>query len=228
MSYINVTKLVAQPVNEFLLDKVLSGPQNSLQTHLVQRGVHLVICPLALVANAIDTVAGIVLGIGAICTLGKHPALLKASLNHLCNSANLVARPYVNLVRAINPQAVFDEDDESRSSCIADWRDSLHSYFIANVGEYKNSENFLEKHVTLRLAYGVLAVATLATRAVEGIFSIPVATVAILAAGKLTRANNLAYKTLSSPRMIEEFVVYSIKCINPWVKADLEQPEVLL
>lgn len=81
-----------------------------------------------------------------------------------------------------------------------------------------NSDNFLKRHVASRLTYALLAVSCLVTRAVDGIIGIPAAGLSILTGGKFESLNNLAYRTLQAPGIINDLFYCTIKFINPWTR----------
>ncbi len=78
------------------------------------------------------------------------------------------------------------------------------------------SENLLIQHVASRLTYAVLAISSLVTRAVDGVIGIPAAGLAILTFGKIESLNNLAYRSLQTPGIVEDLFYCTIKIINPW------------
>jgi hypothetical protein len=78
------------------------------------------------------------------------------------------------------------------------------------------SDNFLKRHVASRLTYALLAVSCLATRVADGAIGVAAAGLSVLTGGNFESLNNLAYRTLQAPGIINDLFYCTIKFINPW------------
>lgn len=236
MSYTNVTYASTKPAEHYVDSNwVESDKTTFLKKHVLARGAHLLLAPASFITSAVDTIIGLGAGIGAICTLGKHQPTIKAAFNHLSSSNKLVVRPYVNILQTINPKAKFSGDLANQPYVVrylaqcTDYKPPMISGdgdgFISDIviNSLKNvaracynSDNFLKRHVASRLTYALLAVSCLVTRAIDGIIGIPAAGLSILTGGKFESLNNLAYRTLQAPGIINDLFYCTIKFINPW------------
>lgn len=228
MSYTNVTYASTKPAEHYVASSwVQSDETTFLKKHVLARGAHLLLTPASFITSAVDTIIGLGAGIGAICTLGKHQSTVKVAFNHLSGSNKLFVRPYVNFLQTINPEAKFSGDAANqpfglaKQAMISGDGDGFLSDLVINplkniARSCYNSDNFLKRHVASRLTYALLAVACLVTRAVDGIIGIPAAGLSILTGGKFESLNNLAYRTLQAPGIINDLFYCTIKFINPW------------
>jgi hypothetical protein len=233
MSYSNVTYALIKPVENYV-DSNWVRPVKTpfIKKHVLARGAHFVLAPASFITSAVDTIIGLGVGIGAICTLGKHYPTFKIAHNHLSGSRGLFVRPYKNLLQTINPEAKFSGDLANESHLVRQLRlakqakisgdgDGFLSDLVIDplkdiARSCYNSDNFLKRHVASRLTYALLAISCLVTRVVDGIISIPVAGLSILTGGKFESLNNLAYRTLQAPGIINDLFYCTIKFINPW------------
>lgn len=78
------------------------------------------------------------------------------------------------------------------------------------------SDNFVKRHVISRLTYALLAMASLVTRTVDGIICMPIAAASILTCGTFPTLNNIAYRSLQAPNIINDLFYCIVKFINPW------------
>ena len=233
MSYSNVTYATTKPAEHYVdRNWVQSDETTFLKKHVLARGAHLLLTPASFITSAVDTIIGLGAGIGAICTLGKHRQTFKVASNHLSSSNKLFVRPYVNFLQTINPEAKFSGDAANqpyivrylglaKQATISGDGDGFLSDLVINplkdtARTCYNSDNFLKRHVASRLTYAVLAVSSLVTRAVDGIIGIPAAGLSVLTGGKFESLNNLAYRTLQAPGIINDLFYCTIKFINPW------------
>lgn len=213
----------------------VSGVQtNFFKKHVLSRGAHLILVPCSLIANVADTILGSVVGIAAIGTLGRHRSTLETAIKHLKGWDMLVSGPYLNILKAINPEARIEGYTENdalnhkthpniypKPPLITVTRNGFIADRVRFLGlekkskEYFNSDNFLRRHVASRLTIGLLAVACLVTRAVDAIIGIPAAALSILTLGKIVSLNNLAARTLLAPAIIRDLYFCTIGMIKP-------------
>lgn len=225
MPYTNVTYATTKPAELYVYNNWIQSDETTfLKKHVLVRGAYFVLAPASFIASAIDTIIGLGAGIGAICTLGKHQRTFEVAFEHLSSSNKLVVRPYANILQTINPEAKFSGNlacPGNKSPMISGHGDGFISDMV--ISSLKNvaiacyrSNNFLKRHVASRLTYALLAVSCLVTRAVDGIIGILAAGLSILTVGKFESLNNLAYRTLKAPGIINDLFYCTIKFINPW------------
>jgi hypothetical protein len=220
MPYTNITNASVRPARKFVEDNwVRSKETTFLKKQVFARGVHLVLVPASLITSAVDAIIGVGAGIGAICTAGKHTQTYKFAMNHLCNLDRVFVNPYVNFLRAVNPEAQFstDKNNVAISSMGDGFLSDLISVKLKNYARHcYNSDNFLKRHVASRLTYAVLAVACLVTRAVDSVIGILAAIFSVFTFGKFESLNNLSYRALQFPGIITDLFYCTLKFINPW------------
>lgn len=233
MSYTNINSKLTRPVENYVdTNWVYSRETTFIKKHILARGAHFVLAPASLITSAVDTLVGLGVGIGSLCTLGKHEPTFKTAFNHLSGAQKLFVRPYVNLLQVINPEARFSGNWADRSfaerqfglvkqAMISGDGDGFLSNFVTkrlkNIARScYNSDNFLKRHVASRLTYALLAISCLVTRVADGVIGIGAAGLSILTGGKFESLNNLAYRTLQAPGIIRDLFYCTIKFINPW------------
>lgn len=238
MSYTNITNASTVAAAYYVKKNwVYSDETTFLKKHVLGRGAHFMLAPTSFITNALDTIVGLGAGIGAICTLGKHQPTLTAAFNHLSRSNKLAVHPYVHFLKTINPEAKFSGDLENlppteriiamtigssyRPARISGDGDGFISdtaiTSLKNIarGCY-NSDNFLKRHVASRLTYVLLAISCLVTRVVDGVIGVLTGAFSILTVGKFESLNNVAYRALQAPGIINDLFYCTIKFINPW------------
>lgn len=209
MAYLNIVRATTYPAEEGA--RVLWGESESSSTckkHVLARGVHLVLIPGSFVAGVVDTVIGVVAGIGSFLTCGSRMFANHAE-QHLKSSAMILSRPYANLMLAINPtlskQKLRPElfDDDERDFSITHFViNKFSSSFRDQLVDCDDSDNFFYKHVVSRLTFVLLTVADVVARVADGIICLPVAAASILTFGCFERLNDLALGTLQAPGLI--------------------------
>jgi len=243
MSYTNITYASTTPLENYVNNNWVYSPGTTfIKKDVLARGAHFVLAPSFFITCAVDTIIGLGVGIGAFCTLGKHKPICEIAYAHLYSSNMLFVRPYVNLLQTINPEAKLADRSNFKGNipffinyhgetklCItnnkppmitADGTGYLSDLIINPLKDIGrscyNSNNFLKRHVASRLTYALLAVSCLITRAVDGVIGVVAASLSILTGGKFESLNNLAYRTLQAPGIINDLFYCTIKFINPW------------
>jgi hypothetical protein len=221
MPYTNITNATVRPFRKYVEENwVQSDETTFLKKQVFARGAHLALVPASFITSAADAIIGLGAAIGTVCTVGKHQPTYKFAMTHLYNLDKLFVNPYVNFLRAVNPEALFSAGRKSTAAINANGDGFLTGLMIDKLKDaartYYNSDNFLKRHVASRLTYALLAVACLVTRAVDAVIGILAATFSILTFGKFESLNNMSYRALQFPGILTDLFYCTIKFINPW------------
>lgn len=236
MSYTNITHSLEKPIEDYVSTNwVHSEETNCFKKQVLARGGYLVLTPWSTVTSVADTIVGVGAGIASIATGGAHKATFKFAMHHLDSSRKIVAQPYVNLLKTLNPEVeltsnTLPEDADTRylQSLKSDGYpligangDGFVTHYVTealkNVARscYK-SDNFFKRHIASRLTYLLLAISSVITRVVDGIIGVIAAVLSFLTLGKVESINNLAYRALQAPGIVNDLFYCTIKFINPW------------
>lgn len=234
MHYINVTHETTHRAKKYIYETWASSTRPA-KKHILARSAHLILAPASLIPVAVDTIIGLGAAIGTLFTFGKHVPTYRITFNHLDSARKFLVYPYVNILRTINPEAIFSGNIEAasyqttRSTHSSSYQAKMLSWkgvgligglvfaiLKKSAGECYNSRYFLNRHVSSRLTYILLAVACVVTRVADGIIAVPAVGLSILTMGKFESLNNLAYRTLQFPSIINDLFYCTIKFINPW------------
>lgn len=186
---------------------------NFVKKHVKGRCARLILIPASFTTCALDTIYGLGVGIGAICTGGKKAKLSTTAFNYLTNSNLMLSIPYSNLLRMINPKA--DVSPKALSHCDGVLSHTVNFSLKGLASKYYQSTNSFKHHVASRLTYALLAVTCIVARTVDGIIGVAAAILSIVTVGKFTRLNDLAWKTLQPTGIIEDLWFCTMHCINP-------------
>lgn len=231
------TYSIAKPIQHYV-EKNWVNSYDCVKREVFARGAHLALVPISTVTSALDTIVGSLAGLGAIGTAGLHKPTVELYRRNIDSSRKIAARPFVSFLKFINPAAKFsgDENFVRRPSYDSDYFDGDEDYnkpkisgdgngFITNgvrkymskaAIEFSFSQNVFKRHVLSRLTYALMGIASLVTRAVDGAIGLVAAAFSIITAGKFESLNNLAYRGLQAPGIIDDLFSSAIKFINPW------------
>lgn len=192
-----------------------SQSKNCFRRFFVSRGVHLGLVPITLVTNALDTMIGLGIGIAAVCTAGTHRKTALLTNTYLSRSNDLLSDPFVHLLRAVNPTASFRNSSViNKSGC--GFVPDLVLPKLANASlKSRNSSNFFQRHFISRLTTALMGLAAIVTRVADAVIALPVAAAALLTYGKIDSINNLAYRTLQAPGLIDDLLSSLVRTMNP-------------
>lgn len=228
MSYINITQTIIIPVEQSVQSRYVDinfiHPERAsfLEKEVLVRASYFLLAPASLITCALDIIVGLGAGLGVIWNLGKNPQTFKITCNHLLSSKLLLVKPYVNLLKTINPEAKFSSEKSYlwyRPAISADGDGFLTDLIISPLKELGRncckSNNYLKRNVASRLAYGLLAISCLVTRAFDAVIGVGAASLSIFTRGKFEDLNNLAFRALQAPGIINDLFYCLIKSINP-------------
>lgn len=197
--------------------------EGCLRHSIGARAVYLALAPVSLVTSAADLVFGSILAAKGCIHLGCNEFYVEQSLNQLYSARKIFTRPYMNLVKFVNPSIRFklDDDDNDRISYKGNGFFSFHLVSLFNkcgIDQYfRNLDNFFARNISTRLCSGLMVVALIIARTADGIISVPTCAVSILTAGKFQALNNLAYRTSQAFGGVFYDITVCIFCvINPW------------
>lgn len=218
MTYINLTQSLALPSANgaaTYIDQnwVTLNETTFMGRHFFSRAVQLTCIPVFFTAMALDTIIGVGVGVGAVCTLGRHIPTSCFAINHLNSADYLFAGFYEHFLRAINPKAQFSDEVENTMGFFP----NLPIKRLAKLAlSYRSSDNFLKQHVVSRLTYTLLAVSCVVTRIADAIICIVPVTLSVLTVGKFQSLNDVAYRTLQPSGILVDLFFCTIKILNPW------------
>ena len=153
-----------------------------------------------------------------------------SSITLYSGTHDLVAKPYYHLVKTINPAAKFtcleedsrflDLDDYIEPAMISGKGDGL----ITNVWkgfqstitrDLLESKNFFKKEILSRLSHFVAIVAAVITRVADAILGAIAAVLSLITLGNFHTLNNVAYRGLQAPAIINDILFHTRKILNP-------------
>lgn len=210
MSYTNLSELILIPAEKYVDQQLAFSDQASFfQNQILARGANLLLVPTSLITCALDTIVGIGAGIGTILTVGKHLPTCQFACNHIKQSFQLLPHVYASLLRAIHPQASLGD---TKLKGVVGFVDPIWE----KANTYSLSDHFLKRHVASRLTFALALVASVVTRAVDGIFGICFAALSLLTLGKIEKMNEVAYNTLKASGVIRDLFFSTLLILNPW------------
>lgn len=236
MSYFNLTYSFEKPAENYIEENwVHSNDTNFFKKQVGARVGHLALTPWSAVTSVADTIVGFGAGLAAIATQGKHKPTFKFAIEHLDSSKKIIVRPYVNLLKTLNPEAKFSGSISNAPyvhrymAYVTGQKDAFitgdgDGFITSYVSEFLkdvarscyNSDSFLKRHIASRLTYALLAVSSVITRLADGIIGVVAATLSFITLGKEESINNLAYRALQAPGIVNDIFYCTIKLINPW------------
>jgi hypothetical protein len=179
-----------------------------VKKQLFSRCARVVLTPLTLISCALDTIYGLGGAIGAICTRGKIKKFVVVAEEYLPISNLLLAIPYANLLKAINPNAGFSPTNESI--------DGLFSHRvnckIKSIAD--NAENLFKSNISLRLTFALLTVACVVARVADGVIAVIAVPLSLATGGIFTKLNDVAWKTIQFPGVIEDLWFCAMQCVT--------------
>ncbi|MCB1117705.1 MAG: hypothetical protein KDK50_03880, partial [Chlamydiia bacterium] len=208
---------------------------NVFKKQFLARGCTLALAPCCAIVSIADTVLGIGASLATISTLGMHRPTCRFALCHLDSFRIIIAQPYINLLKSINPEVkltsnTFSNNAHTRylQSLVADKypkigasgdgfiTDFAHESLKDVARYFYNSDGFFKRHIATRLTYVLLAISSVITRIADGIIGVIAAPLSFITFGKVESINNLAYRALQTPGIIGDIFYCGIKFINPW------------
>lgn len=180
------------------------------------------LAPMYLASTLIDTTLGVGAGVASILTLRKYSKLNKVSEDMLSSSSFIISGPALLLLCTLNPRAKFEPKNDKNPSSpligvmgggfVADYVRKELSTVAKNCWE---SEDPLKKHVGTRLTHALILVTAVAARVVDLVIGLLAFVAALLTFGKVITLNNLAYRGLQAPGLIEDVFKGLSNVINP-------------
>lgn len=229
MSYTNVTHSIFKPAESYV-------KENMDSSNLSTKAAHLGLAALSFLTTSADSVIGLGAGFGTMLTYGKSMTVYKFSIYHLGSSKAVLLLPYKHLMEMINPEAKFSARvsqeatpfmrylgslvEDKLPMITADGNGFISDLFVEPLKDIArtcySSDNFLKRHVASRLTYALLAISCIVTRAVDGIIGVPAGLLSLVTGGKYESLNNLAYRSLQAPAIINDLTYCAIKVLNPF------------
>jgi hypothetical protein len=190
------------------LSSDFAGSRSVFRSEVLSRIISLLLIPGSAIANLADTVVAVFAQAGVILTGGNNQRLVNTANLHFSYSSSLSV-PFYYLIRVINPRS-GPEPVTSRGITLA-----LKLKLEKIASKFFHSDNLLKKHTATRLTYALLAVACVVTRAVEAVFGLVGATLAVLTLGKFHRLNQFAYVNLHFTHIVRDIIQCATKIVFP-------------
>ncbi len=229
MSYVSLTHSIIKPAESYIKEHMDSS-------NLSTKAAHLGLAALSFLTTSADSLIGMGAGFGTLLTYGKSKTVYKFSIYHLGSSKVVLLLPYKQLMEMINPEAKFPARVSKNATPFTKYLGSLAEHqlpmitadgngfvsdlFIEPIKDIArtcyNSDNFLKRHVASRLTYALLAISCIVTRVVDGIIGVPAGLLSLITGGSFESLNNLAFRALQAPAIIEDLTYCSIKILNPF------------
>ncbi|MBS0615527.1 MAG: hypothetical protein JSR58_03125 [Verrucomicrobia bacterium] len=183
------------------------------------RVLSLKLIPVQTFYCALDLIAAAGSVVSLIATGAVDVEVVAFTCRHYAMGVKVIAYPFVDLLRAINPQAPF-VFEPSQENVLKDEEQFLKTFPADRVFTWVDpyiqqgiKEKRLEK---VRLLYVALAIALIVIRCLEMIVSPFAVGLSILSKGKWEIVNTVAFCTLQAmPNMVFETAGCFIKLLNP-------------
>ena len=180
--------------------------------HIEKRGAHLGIAPCFALTSVVDIIIGLGAGAASLLTAGTQPKITAFVVEHLASSAIMGPAVYHHLERAINPGLAEE---------VTDFKPI---YFLEPLTkaarEFSSSKHFLQRHVTTRLTYALLALSCVVTRVGQAIIVLIALPFDLLTLGKIEKLHTLVYRNLQAPAAILEVFMFTLLAVNPRAAID--------
>lgn len=208
--------------------KLLRWPKNTFQKSAQLRGVHLGLACGSFLAATFDTLAGVSLSLNPLVTIGRFPHAVVQADTCLSSSNHILARPFMHLLKTVNPEAQFTEADkplpgrsvfkQPRISSEGDGfiTEPMMTGLRVRARQFYQSNQWLQQHLASRCTYAALGVACVATRGMDACLSVPATAAAFVSGGRYESVNNLAFRALQAPALVKDLFYCARKVINPW------------
>lgn len=185
-----------------------------LNQQVISRVASFTMAPLSALGVTVDTLVGMISGVGAIFTAGTNKKIWSMASN-LTYSRHLLNLPYLNLLRTINPQANIRINADG--IIFGRIENSLRPYLEKSyLKTLRSSEsNFLNREITSRISYLLFSLVTIVIRAVDGLIGLIASTLSLVMLGTNATINTLAFNGLASTGIVYDLFYCAVKIINP-------------
>jgi hypothetical protein len=191
-----------------------------VKKHILARGAYLILTPASAITCALDTIVGLGYGFECICSRGKSIRLYTYTSQYLPAANSLLSLPYLNFLRAFNPEAKVTKDAKISCEGIG-FITNFTAMPLRNLGRTcHSSSNVFKKHICSRIIYVLLVPTILITRVADGIISVPATFVSLVLLGKVHSMNNLSFRSLQSTGIIQDLFFCTVKFMNPGIVSD--------
>ena len=210
---------IEKPRLENTIYKWLSDPKTKAsfaKRELISRVSHLGLMVLSFTTAALDGIIGSVGGIAMILTAGTIKSVNNFTLSYFYSFAFILARPYENLLKTINPQSKNIITLKNKKTIQKAF--DILARFFGTIQKLPNSENILKRHVVSRLFWTAGAIAIVTLSIVSVAISTIAATFSLIALGTAGKTNQQAYSGLLFPYNILRLLFCVTKIVNPQSK----------
>jgi len=235
-SFEGITSYTTNPMQRYVSTEwVASKNTTFIKKNILSRLAHLGLVPLSIITCALDTIIGLGTGLGSIAIGGTNRELFQFAHKHLEASGAMAPISYLNILRTLNPEANISYDEKSKTNLVLEDYGIIKlkhpivsasgNGFITHYAHIslKNlarscyrSDNVFHRHISSRLTFGLLAIASVITRAVDAAIGTIAGMFSLVTFGKILWVNNLAYRALQAPAIAQDLFYCTNKLINPW------------
>lgn len=176
----------------------------------LSRVCHLGLVPLSGAAGLVDMIAEGFFGLVNLVTAGKNGWSGRKVQRSFLTSGAILAKPYANLLKAVNPKAKIEND----------WGGVCFSFLIPRLDRLaqgcSDSPNKFMHHVASRLTYVLAAISSVVARIIDVIIAVFAVILSFATVGKKEGINTCAYQGLRITAVINDVFNFATKVINPW------------
>lgn len=216
MSDVSITKQTIERLEHYIFQNWIFHPKTScFKREFLSRCARILTIPLTLITAILDTIVALGISIAAYGSLGMLTKVTLRACEHFESTRLILIKPIFNFFQFINPRtrvAASTIIEPNGHGFVSDRVLSL----IDLANRTSASSICFVRHVVSRTLYLVSTIAFIIARLIDAIIA-PFATLfALCALGTNHTLNNLAFRALQVPGVIEDIYCCTIRIINPW------------
>ncbi|CDZ81757.1 hypothetical protein BN1013_02293 [Candidatus Rubidus massiliensis] len=239
MSYFNLSKSIHSPLKRYAYElSDIHNTSKSLQfvkKECFSRFINLSSIPIGLITSLFDTIIGMLFSVISISLLSLNKRVYKLSINHLRSQKVILRIIYVHVLRIFQPTIKFKKEKHNNSPYVvrqtipqqkdlkisASGNGYLSEYIVEplkNIARSNiKSNSLIKRHISSRLIFSCILLSSIISRIGDAILSTICIFPVLLSVGKFQSLNNLVYRAIQFPGVVED-VFYSITKIgNPFL-----------
>jgi len=188
----------------------LRNPKASCATReIASRVSFLALVPFSLIPSAADAIIGTGIGVVAVLSGGTLCTTNDIHRRYIDSTNHLLSQPYICLLRTINPNVLVESPGRGY------FTSKVQGFIAQAIRNCNESESTLVKHFVSRLTFALYGIASVVTRAVDGVLGVIAALFSFMTLGYFTELNRFAYRNLQVTGVIEDLVKSILGCMRP-------------